>query len=134
LVNDVAAQRSQDRGALSFVPVLSAVGASVALVGSPIMLADVLRWPPREFGYGDPARAVALKALAPKSWGRTFDDAVAEVLAATPAVEETELAAAASAARARFAALRSALVIESSPLAATRTLAAIAGHSACCKQ
>lgn len=125
LINAVAAERSRARGARSFVPVISAVGSAVALLGRPLLMADVSKWPSREFGYGDPARAANLQTFVPEYFHRSFAQAIAEVEEEI-AVDRQTLAAAAASAHDRFETLReSGVMVDRTPLAAIKTLVAV---------
>ncbi len=66
LVNADAAGRSKARGARSFIPVISAMGAAGALIGTPILVETVIKWPERTWRYGDAARLGATERGEPQ--------------------------------------------------------------------
>lgn len=106
LINGVAAERSQARGAKSFVPVLSAAGSSVALIGTPLLMSEVFGWRLRDFGYGDAARSAELETVVREHFDRSFIEA-RDAVCHDRVVAPDELAHLAAAARARFEMLRS---------------------------
>ncbi len=127
LINAVAADRSQARGAKSFVPVFASLGSSIALVGRPLLMSDVLRWPPRDFGYGDPARGTRLAELMPAQFDLTIETAVQRLAEAGATCDPRSLHALAAKARAKFDRLRTAgLPVSSRPSEALATLVTVA--------
>ena len=95
LINAVAAERSAARGARSFIPVISALGSSVASLGRPLRVRDVLAWPIEDFRYGDPARSSPLAAFIPDYFDLSAESALAAVRGkgVTPADALVDLAA-----------------------------------------
>lgn len=127
LINSVAAERSQARGARSFVPIFSALGSSLALMGRPLLIGDVLQWPEEDFGYGDPARSAKLTDLIPKQFGLSFDSAVEQLQAAGAVADPQHLDALAAKARLGFSELRKrGLQIGTRPAAALEALLTVA--------
>lgn len=61
LVNKKAHERSVARGAVGFIPVLTAEGAPQALVGRVVPVHELERWAVVDFGYGDPAYSLPLR-------------------------------------------------------------------------
>lgn len=71
LVNQTAHNRSIDRNAQGYIPVLSVEGGREALVGSFTTTGEVSDWDEMDFGYGDPALGVNLSDYCPEKWGVT---------------------------------------------------------------
>jgi hypothetical protein len=69
LVNRQAHQKSIDRGADYYLPVLTSIGCGVAMVGRPIPIAEVGRWKAMEFEYGDTALGIPLEKFCPGYFG-----------------------------------------------------------------
>jgi hypothetical protein len=126
LINVVAAERSKARNARSFVPIFSKLGAGVALIGSPLLLEDVLAWPTETFHYGDPAKRAWLRELMPPYFGYQLDQAVDAVTNAAEVVSPDDLSSLASSARARFERHRKAgFQLDQGPRASIEVLVAI---------
>jgi hypothetical protein len=64
LINEEAHYRSTARGAVGYVPVLTALGAERAMVGRPLSVQEVDGWSRPPLALRDPARGVALGAIA----------------------------------------------------------------------
>jgi len=71
LVNQTAHNRSLNRNAEGYIPVLSVEGGREALVGSFTTTGEVSDWNEMDFGYGDPALGVDLSDYCPEKWGAT---------------------------------------------------------------
>ena len=77
LVNRKAHQKSIDRKADYYLPVLTGLGCRRAMVGRPIPINDIKDWRVKDFDFGDPALAMPLDKFCPAY----FDMSVAEVRA-----------------------------------------------------
>lgn len=106
LVNADAAERSQARGARSFVPVISSVGAAVAVLGAPIRVPAVLGWAQKTWSYGDPARSAELQDISRRYFELPYGELVSVVEAAGLAIEPSWLTSIGDQARERFPVLR----------------------------
>lgn len=73
LINQTAHQRSEERHATSYLPVLARLGWGTAVVAPLLSINEVNRWEIREFGYGDPARAMLLPAFSQNYIKKDFD-------------------------------------------------------------
>jgi hypothetical protein len=69
LINERAHHRSVSRGAIGYVPVLTALGAQRAIVGPLITVSEVSRWGPPDMPLDDPAIGVPLEGLLPSHFG-----------------------------------------------------------------
>ncbi len=127
LINADAAERSQSRGARSFVPVISRTGAAVAFLGAPIRMHAVLSWPLRTWSYGDPARSAHLDAVSSEYFDRSYEALLRELERAGLAIGPMSLSAVATTAAQRFAAHReSQRTIARRPREAVSQLSALA--------
>jgi hypothetical protein len=77
MINQTAHERSLKRGAMAYMPVLSALGAGRALVGSPISVEDVGGWPepPKALRLRDPAFGMPLQRLTQRYAGMSVGQA-----------------------------------------------------------
>jgi hypothetical protein len=107
LVNADAAERSAQRGARSFVPVIARSGSRVAMVGRPILVSAVRSWEIASWGYGDPARSAPLARVSQQQFDRPYRDLLRAISESGVAVEPAALLDAAGVARGRFGELRS---------------------------
>ena len=93
MVNARAHERSLRRGAAGYIPVLTAIGARRALVGSMLTTAELDRWGPPNRRLRDPAIGVPLASFSSDQFGRTLHEAEqlidARALAAEDQLSET---------------------------------------------
>ena len=95
MVNARAHERSLRRGAVGYIPVLTAMGARRALVGSMLTTAGLERWGPPNRRLRDPAIGVPLASFSRAQFGRTLHEAEQLIDARTLAAED-QLSGAAS--------------------------------------
>lgn len=74
LINCRAFERSKERGANGYLPLITSSGASTAYVGSVVDMREVEAWRVEDLGYGDPARSVPLGEFAAAHMGVAEDE------------------------------------------------------------
>lgn len=95
MVNARAHERSLRRGAVGYIPVLTAIGARRALVGSMLTTAELDRWGPPKRRLRDPAIGVPLASFSRDRFGWLLHEAE-QLIDARALAAEDELCEAAS--------------------------------------
>jgi len=73
LINDKAHERSVQRKARGYIPVLASVGGNIAIVGPVIGIEEVANWDRIAYQYGDPAKGIDLESFCEKYLGRSWE-------------------------------------------------------------